>query len=364
MGVRRSAIPGTLGSPRGGNDGAGRVSDLDSDRHEYRRSVRSIGLQVAVLSAALFVSIVALVVGYVLWQLTPAQLHERHGPEDVHLYLDTVDLAIAVSVVGGFAILAAGLATWVIARRAMRPIADALRMQRTFVADASHELRTPLAVLSARVQQLQAMVEPDDPRRPVVDDLRADTRILVDIVNDLLEAARGTSAAVPTPVAPELAGAERDMAVLARQGGVRLRFDSTDAVVTVPASSLRRMIVALVDNAIAHSPEGGTVTVTTDIAEGAVSIRVRDEGGGITGISPRRVFDRFAHGTPAAQTHGRRTRQGYGIGLALVREVAVRHGGAVRVERTGPSGTTFLLRLPLAATSGRRSRGTGSAAAR
>jgi signal transduction histidine kinase len=154
-----------------------------------------------------------------------------------------------------------------------------------------------------------------------------------------------------------------------------LRIASSEAVVTVPATSLRRCVVALVDNAIAHSPSGGTVTVTASVTDGAAWIRVRDEGGGISGIAPRRVFDRFAHGTPTGQAAGRRTRPGYGIGLALVRDVAVRHGGDVRVEHTGPDGTTFLLRLPLARGHGggrderrigtrRRRRGTTATAAR
>ncbi len=83
-------------------------SDQDPDRREYRRSAVRIGLRVAVVSAALVVSVVALVVAYVAWQLTPAQQLERHGAEDVHVYLDTVDLLIAVLVVGGAAVVLAG----------------------------------------------------------------------------------------------------------------------------------------------------------------------------------------------------------------------------------------------------------------
>ncbi|MBA8988895.1 signal transduction histidine kinase [Curtobacterium pusillum] len=352
MGLWWSSIPDALGLPaRWSSVFRG---DTDADRAAYRRSATRMGVQVAVVSAALVLSIVALVVVYVLWQLTPAQQQETHGPEDVHVYLDTVDLAIAIGVLSGAAILFAGVASWIIARRAVRPIAEALTMQRAFVADASHELRTPLTVLDARVQQLRAMIDTADPRRPVVDDVRDDTRVLVDIVNDLLEAARGAGEAVPTALGPELVAAERDMAVLAEQNRVRLRTTPTDAVVTVPATSLRRTIVALVDNAIAHSPAGGTVTVTAAVEDGFVSLRVRDEGAGIAGIAPRRVFERFAHGTPTGPPQDGRTRSGSGIGLALVRDVAVRHGGDVRVEHTGPHGTTFLLRLPVAG--GRRRR--------
>ncbi|PZE23239.1 MULTISPECIES: sensor histidine kinase KdpD [unclassified Curtobacterium] len=339
-----------------GTDGVrGRVSgrrDQDPDRLASRRSAVRIGLQVAVVSAALVASIILLVVVYVVWQLTPQQQHEYHGPEDVHVYLDTIDLTIAVVGVGGFAVVLAGIATWIIARRAVRPITEASRMQRTFVADASHELRTPLTVLNARVQQLELRMDADDPRHGIVEELQADTRVLIDIVNDLLEVAAGRPGEHPmTPLGPELAGAANDMGVLADARGVRLDVGDSDAVVSLPSTQLRRCIVALVDNAIGHTPTGGTVTVTTERAERWVAIRVRDEGPGITGIAPRRVFDRFAHGN-AARAAGSRptgtTRSGYGIGLALVRDIAVRAGGEVRVEHTGADGTVFLLRLPLA----------------
>ena len=364
MGLWWSSIPGALGlAPRWS---ALRHRDVDADRIASRRSAVRMGAQVAVVSAALVLTIVALVVVYVVWQLTPGQQQETHGPEDVHVWLDTVDLAIAIAILGVTAVLLAGLASWIIARRAVRPIAEALRMQRTFVADASHELRTPLTVLNARVQQLRAMIDADDPRRPVADDLRDDTRVLIDIVNDLLEAARDAGEAVPTNLAPELFAAEHDMVVLAEQRGVRIRTSAVDATVTVPSTALRRTIVALVDNAVAHSPAGGTVTVTAQVEDGFVSVRVRDEGPGITGIPARRVFDRFAHGTPAPQGRGDGTRPSFGIGLALVRDVAVRHGGDVRVETTGTRGTTFLLRLPTIdpARDERRRRGTPPAAPR
>ncbi len=88
------------------------------------------------------ITIILLVVGYVLWQLTPGQLHEAPVRPTCTSPSTRVDLSIAVVGVGGLAIALAGIAAWVIARRAVRPIAEAARMQRTFVADASHELRT------------------------------------------------------------------------------------------------------------------------------------------------------------------------------------------------------------------------------
>jgi two-component system, OmpR family, sensor kinase len=321
-------------------------SESDPDRLTYRRSVIGIAVRVAVVSAALVIGIILLVVAYVLWQLTPGQVRERPGPSDVRISLDTIDLSIAVIGVGGLAIVLAGVAAWLIARRAVRPIAEAARMQRTFVADASHELRTPLTVLHARVQRLQRMTPPDDRRRPVVDELRGDTQILIDIVNDLLEAAAGTRDRGRTADLRRTTDAVRhDMRVLAADRDVRLDVETIDASVRLSETQLRRCLVALIDNAIGHTRAGGLVRVTATTAGDRVTIRVADDGPGVVGIEPARVFDRFAHGNPAEATTTS-TRTGHGIGLALVRDIAVRAGGDVVVERTGSTGTVFALRLP------------------
>lgn len=315
----------------------------------YRRSVVGIALRVAVVSAALVLAIVLLVVAYVLWQLTPGQLQERPGPTDVSISLDTVDLSIAVIGVGGVTIVLAGLAAWLIARRAVRPIAEAARMQRTFVADASHELRTPLTVLHARVQRLQRMIPTDDRRRPVVDELRGDTQVLIDIVNDLLRAAAGSNGPDGTAdLRTAMTAVHRDMDVLASGRHVHLEVEPHDAVLQLSATQLHRCLVALTDNAIGHTPPGGHVSVRAATEGRVVTIRVTDDGPGISGIEPARVFDRFAHGTPAGAAAGTSTRSGSGIGLALVRDVAVRAGGDATVERTGDSGSVFALRLPIA----------------
>lgn len=324
--------------------------ERDPDRLAYRRSALAIGLRVSVVSAALVIGIIALVVAYVFWQLTPGQLHESPGPADVHVYLDTVDLSIAVIGVGGLSIVFAGVAAWLIARRAVRPIAEASRMQRTFVADASHELRTPLTVLHARVQHLQMLTPPGDPRRAVVAELRDDTRVLIDIVNELLEAAAGGAGpSGSADLARTLHAVERDMAVLAADRQVRLEVTApphADLAVAVSETQLHRCLTALIDNAIGHARPDGRVDVTAETTGSLVTIRVADDGPGVTGIAPSRVFDRFAHGAPR-DPNGVGTRTGYGIGLALVRDIAVRAGGDVTVERTSAHGTVFALRLPL-----------------
>jgi signal transduction histidine kinase len=113
----------------------------------------------------------------------------------------------------------------------------------------------------------------------------------------------------------------------------------------LPATSVHRCMVALLDNALRFSPPHSTIAVDISASTSTVTITVRDQGSGIRGIEPARIFDRSARsrgdGTPAART-------GFGIGLSLVRDIAVRHGGSVKVLGSSPEGTAIALSVPRA----------------
>jgi signal transduction histidine kinase len=323
--------------------------ERDVDSREVRRASRTVGLQLAIASGALVVAAIGVAFFFVLDQLQPSELEEAPRPGEHKIYIDTVDAMLAFIIVGVLAVVVAGVLSMIVTRRAVRPLGEALRRQRDFVADASHELRTPLAVLDARLQVLQRGLPPGDPSTGAVAELRQDTRTLIDVVNDLLLAAdpeRERAAASEGPVA--LSGPVRraveSLQVLAQEAGVEVRLVEHDDVASdVPAMTLQRCATALLDNAVAHSPSGGVVTATIRRDGRTASLTVSDQGPGIQGIDPARIFDRFARAEPAAAG---RSRSGFGIGLALVREVAVRHRGEVTVASTGPTGTALELRLP------------------
>lgn len=320
----------------------------DRDARDTRRAALSIGWQIMLASAFLVLGIVVIAIVFVLHQALPREQLEATGADSSHIYVDSNDILQALILLGLGAVVFAGVVSWIIARRAVRPLGDALRLQRQFVADASHELRTPLAVLDARLQVVQRRQQNGAEVTPeALSELRADTRALVEIVGDLLLAAGGDGGgAEVVDAGPIVAAAASSLAVLAQDRGVTITTAADGRFpVAIPATSLRRSVVALVDNAIAHSPAGGHVTVALRLEGGRVALTVADEGPGITGIEPDRVFDRFAHTEPAA---GDSRRPGFGIGLALVRELAGRQGGSVRVASTSDHGTTFRLELPAA----------------
>jgi len=299
------------------------------------------------------VLIVIIVIITVVIQSQPQELAEKATPGEDKIYVNAADVLLAVAIIGIGAIAFAALASWFVARGAVRPLGEALRRQRAFVADASHELRTPLAVLDARLQLLQHRLTSNDPNTETVAELRADAQSLIGIVNELLVAAGGHhdgAADEVTEAARAVAATVADLRLLTAQRGITITFEAHGQLpVRIPASSLRRCVSALVDNALSYTRDGGAVEVAlvSRSDRRTVALTVTDHGPGIRGIDPARIFDRFAHSDPAADDVDRSLppRRGFGIGLSLVRDVAARSGGDVRVERTGPDGTVIALEL-------------------
>ncbi|MFD1721887.1 sensor histidine kinase [Amnibacterium endophyticum] len=316
----------------------------DPDARSVRIAARRTGIAIAGVSAAIVVGILGLAALFVVYQSRPSELLEPAAPGETKIYVDSKEMLLALAVLGALAVAVVGVAAWWISRRSVAPLGAVLRMQRAFVADASHELRTPLAVLDVRLQGVQAALDRGD---PVGDDLgaaRRDVGAMAALVTDLLLAAeqQAASADEECDLRPAVEGATADLAALAAEHGVRLVADvRNEARLRLPEAALKRAVVVLVDNAVQHSPAGARVEVEARVVGRRAVVRVRDEGDGIRGIDVDRLFERFARGE-AIQ------RRGSGLGLALVRDLAVRHGGEIAVERTSAAGTVMRLELPVA----------------
>ncbi|MGN6324551.1 sensor histidine kinase [Pseudolysinimonas sp.] len=306
-----------------------------------------MGWQITLAATILVAGVVVAAFAFVLDHIEPARLLSHR---EATIDIGGLDLIEAAVVIGAIAVILAAVLSRFATRRAVRPLGDALRSQRAFVANASHELRTPLAVLDARLQKLQRGLPEGDPSATVVVELRRDTATLVRIVNDLLDAAeQGPVAADPVPLVPTVALAVESLRLLAADRGIEISLTSTgDPVVEMPSATVHRCVVALVDNALKFSSDGSLVEVDVHVEGAAAVLSVRDHGPGIRGIDPAAVFERFARGTEAG------ARPGFGIGLALVRDGVERAGGSVAVAETGPDGTRIVVRLPRA--DGRRRR--------
>ncbi|MER5255626.1 HAMP domain-containing sensor histidine kinase [Streptomyces sp. NPDC002855] len=282
----------------------------------------------------------------------------------------------------GFPLLLAVIAgvTWLVTRRALRPV-DAIRSemaaitasedlarrvpepdthdeiarlatttnetlaalqssverQRRFVADASHELRSPIASLRTQLEVGAAHPELLD-----VDGAVEDTVRLQELAADLLLLARLDAGEKPGGGHVDLAALAREELSQRTRDRADVRMDLKNVEVTGSRSQLARVLGNLVNNAQRHARSH--VTVATR-AEGAWAVlEVSDDGDGVPEGERDRIFERFVRLDDA------RTRDdgGAGLGLAIARDVAARHGGTLTVGEAPGGGALFELRIPVA----------------
>jgi two-component system sensor histidine kinase MprB len=203
--------------------------------------------------------------------------------------------------------------------------------QQRLVQDAGHELRTPLTSLRTNMSVLRRHELEPDARAQVLDDLDSEARELTDLVNELVELATDRSRDEPE-VDVDLGELARHVAQRAqRRSGRDVRVDSDGAVVRGRPHGLERAISNLVDNALKF--DGGPGPIDVVVRGGTVT--VLDCGPGIDEADRPYVFDRFFRSVNA------RSRPGSGLGLSIVRQVAMRHDGTVFVHARDGGGTAI-----------------------
>ncbi|PIW26006.1 MAG: sensor histidine kinase [Rhodospirillales bacterium CG15_BIG_FIL_POST_REV_8_21_14_020_66_15] len=236
----------------------------------------------------------------------------------------------------------------------MARLDESLQTMRRFIADASHQLKSPLAGLRTQTEVILKHSKPEDDRGPYLE-LRQLILRASHLVDQLLTMARaepGGGGYAKEPVDFEKLAKNVTMAWVPRalEKAVDLGFEggTRGAVVRGDPTLLEEMLANLIDNAIIYSPENSDVTVNLGAPwNDQVVIRVEDAGKGIPESERGRVFDRFYR--PAGSPAG-----GCGLGLAIVREIAEQHGGAVRLlDGKNGKGTSVEIRLPCISAAGR-----------
>jgi signal transduction histidine kinase len=221
------------------------------------------------------------------------------------------------------------------------------RSRQAFLGTASHELRTPLALLQATVElmdeTLAAPVPDVESARRGAATAARQTRRLARLATDLLDLSRLDGEVAlrrePVDVAELVAAVHAEFEPRARDAGVELALAGGGATARGDESAVARIVGILLDNALRYGAAGGLVTTTVEADGERALVRVADRGAGLAPGERGRVFGRFERGAAGERTPG------FGLGLAIGRELAQRMGGdleAVPAQR----GACFVLSLP------------------
>jgi PAS domain S-box-containing protein len=233
-----------------------------------------------------------------------------------------------------------------------RELREADRRKSDFIAVLSHELRNPLAPIRNSLVLLERTDPGTEAHLRAREVLMRQTEQLSRLVDDLLDIGRLTHGKIllhPTRLdAREVVRASCDaVRPIFEDRGVILEHEESPQPVWVEADGERlgQMVGNLLNNALKFTPPAGLVSVRVAPVEDRCEILVRDTGAGILPGDLDRIFEPFVQGARAAVSHG-----GMGIGLSLVRELANRHGGTVRVSSEGHErGAEFVISLPRSA---------------
>ena len=229
---------------------------------------------------------------------------------------------------------------------------EAERRRRNLVADVAHELRTPVSNIQGYLEAIKdGLLEPG---ADTVDTIYGQVLHLSRLVEDLRLLAQVEAGALqlhrtPGPL-PELLqhclDAVRPRAE-SKGVSVSLETDPATPLVEMDGTRIAQVVGNLLENAIIHTPEGGSISISARPQNGdQVQVTVTDTGTGIAADDLPRLFDRFYRADPSRS----RSTGGVGLGLTIAKQLVEAHGGSIEVESGPEAGTRFAFRLPVEST--------------
>lgn len=228
--------------------------------------------------------------------------------------------------------------------RLLLRLEETFATQRQFSANAAHELRTPLAVMSTKFEVFEKNKNPDEADyKEAIGMARTQTDRLSHVIDILLEMTELQSAPKSDSISLSEITEEVicDLVAVAEKKSISLVQDDGEARLTGSDTLVYRAIYNLIENAIKYNKEGGKVSVAITEDESFAKVIITDTGSGIAKEDWDRIFEPFFRVDKSRS----RSMGGAGLGLALVKEIAVRHGGDVKVIESSNKGSSIELSL-------------------
>jgi signal transduction histidine kinase len=225
--------------------------------------------------------------------------------------------------------------------------------RRRLIVGASHDLRTPLSALRAMLDALadEIVTDPETTAR-YLHQCRVEVQRMSDLIDGLFDLAqldvghiilKGEQVSLPDLISDTLASftARARAKNVALKGSVSQEID----MVWMDAGKINRVLTNLVDNALRHTPSGGSISITAEQQPDSVKVCVIDTGEGIKTADLPYIFDYFYRGEQSRSREGYTT-GGAGLGLAIARRMIEAHGGTIATESHPGKGTTMCFMLP------------------
>lgn len=217
--------------------------------------------------------------------------------------------------------------------------------QRAFVADASHELRTPVAVIRGNAELLRTGAIHGEDAVDALQRIESESERMSKLLDELLALARleATGRARLQPLCARVLldeAAARGRAL----GSQRITVEgSCDEWISGDPDLLDQALVNLMRNAVAHTPEDGSILLACSRSDDSILLTVTDDGPGIEESEIARIFDRFRR-AGASERNG--DTGGAGLGLAIAKRLVELHDGSISAENVEPHGARFTISLP------------------
>lgn len=224
------------------------------------------------------------------------------------------------------------------------------KLRKDFIANVSHELRTPIAMLQGYSEAIiDDIAATDEEKKEMAKVIYDESLRMGRLVNDLLDLARMEAGHITlnyetVQLAPYIGRIIRKFQGLAKEKQIDLsaEFDNEDIRIRMDPDRIEQVLTNLIDNAIRHTDQNGTVKIIAEQNGGGVTIHVQDSGTGIPEEDLPFVFERF-YKADKARTRGR---SGTGLGLAIAKNIVEAHKGTISVHSKLHEGTTFTFHLP------------------
>lgn len=260
------------------------------------------------------------------------------------------ELLVRLVWLNALALVAGAIFSYALARKTLEPIEAAMESQKRFISDASHELRTPITALQTtnEVALRKQRLKPEEARDLILHNV-AEAAKLKELSDSLLSLLRQDSPKL-TYRSISLQDVARDAINQIVATALKKNITVEDSVPNIKtrgdSASLTRAVTILLDNAIKYSHAKSRVEISGYAKGSHAYIFVKDEGTGIHATDIPHIFDRFYR---ADRSRSKDQREGYGLGLSIAHKIIEQHTGAITVESQPGKGSTFTIKLPLAA---------------